>query len=954
MATKAAIFELIIPDLYQADRNRDVLKLGVMVLMDETYIRREREREKQNFACLVSNLLPYPIILRGGDVIISPEEEPPKNQYFDESHLYSTVRFLIHNLSDLDTAMEYARFTAFTTTRTATTTATCDLIIAALCEAKRYTDAYHLFHYFFNQSNISLSVDCCNHIVKALCDDGHANLALQFHHHIRGDDAHALDYQTYRILTKALYLSGYMDEALDLVKDIFSLNDAYKYDSILLDQKDFDKAWALCCEELISGNNNNNNGGYATVTKTAVKVSLIEYHFSKGEEDKAMEIYTCLVAETSGKIEDASKRPLLDVLFKYGKETEAWSLVKNHPERKRNVFYCSHMMASKTIERFEKVRQMQDLIMCKFNHAPYSNVLTRCCEEENTLSQAKLIMAELLNKHDPSAYKISTFEELINAYLKAGRLDDLNEGLMINLPTPIEAKMMMMMLLRRRTLLKSSSFLNRHISSTSATTTWNNYEDEKDLYTTVRSLIRSSELNKAVEYARSPVAEKSRMATRVAICELVAPALDDAKRYKDVLSLILDSRLYNNSLYCRYLIRKAKRHELNKCLVSNPPPYPIILGGDVIISPEEEPPKNQYYCEKHLYWKVRFLIQNLSDLDTAVEYARFTAFATSRTETTTATCDLIIAALCEAKRYMDAYHLFHYFFNQSNISLSVDCCNHIVKALCDDGHAHVALQLHHHIRGGYDDHALLDYQTYRILTKALYLSGKYDEALDLVKDIFLLKNPDEYDSEFLDQKDFDKGWALCCEEFISSKDGNNNNVGKEDKAMEIYTCLVAETSGKIEDASKRPLLDVLFKYGKETEAWSLVENHHLIEDRPLHIMKQNLTMHELFCCHLRMTKESIERFEKPRQMQDFVTFKFNHAPYSNVIAKCCEDENTLPRAKWILAESLNVCDPSAYKLSTFEEMINAYLKAGRLDDALETANMMVDANLRLVSILMKS
>ncbi|KAG2290486.1 hypothetical protein Bca52824_050090 [Brassica carinata] len=502
---------------------------------------------------------------------------------------------------------------------------------------------------------------------------------------------------------------------------------------------------------------------------------------------------------------------------------------------------------------------------------------------------------------------------------------------------------MMMMLLRRRTLLKSSSFLNRHISSTSATATWNHYEDEKDLYTTVRSLIRSSELNKAVEYARSPVAEKSRMATRVAICELVAPALDDAKRYKDVLSLILDScRLYNNSLYCRYLIRKAfekerlssdakeeaeaKRHELNKCLVSNPPPYPIILGGDVIISPEEEPPKNQYYCEKHLYSKVRFLIQNLSDLDTAVD-------------------------------------------------LSVDCCNHIVKALCDDGHAHVALQLHHHIRGGYDDHALLDYQTYRILTKALYLSGKYDEALDLVKDIFLLKNPDEYDSEFLDQKDFDKAWALCCEEFISSKDGNNNNVGyptvtktavtvslieyhfskgKEDKAMEIYTCLVAETSGKIEDASKRPLLDVLFKYGKETEAWSLVENHHLIEDRPLHIMKQNLTMHELFCCDLRMTKESIERFEKPRQMQDFVTFKFNHAPYSNVIAKCCEDENTLPHAKWILAESLNVCDPSAYKLSTFEEMINAYLKAGRLDDALETANMMVDANLRLVSILMKS
>ncbi|KAF8106983.1 hypothetical protein N665_0129s0052 [Sinapis alba] len=543
------------------------------------------------------------------------------------------------------------------------------------------------------------------------------------------------------------------------------------------------------------------------------------------------------------------------------------------------------------------------------------------------------------------------------------------------------------MLLRRRTLLKSSSFLNRHISSTSAAATWNQYEDEKNLYTTVRSLIRSSELNKAVEYARSPAAEKSRRATRVAICELVVPALYDAKRYKDVLSLTFyfrDRQYY--SLYCRNLISKAfekktlssdaeeeaeaKRRELNMCLVSNPPPYPIIIGGggDVINS---QPPKNQYYCENHLYSTVRFLIHNLSDLDTAMEYARFTAFTTSRTATTTATCDLIIAALCEAKRYTDAYHLFHYFFNQSNISLSLDCCNHMVKALCHDGHAHVALQLHHHIRG--DDHALLDYQTYRILTKALYLSGKLDEALDLVKDIFSLDDPHKYDSILLDQKDFDKAWALCCEEFISSEDGNNDGYptvtktavtvtlieyhfskGEDEKAMEIYTCLLSETSSQIEDASKRPLLDVLFKYGKETEAWSLVQNHHLIEDRPRHIMMQDLTMHEFFSCDLRMTSESIERFEKVRQMQDFITCKFDHAPYSNVITRCCEDVNTLSDAKWILPEVLNVCDPSAYKISTFQEMINAYLKAGRLDDALETANMMVHANLKLVSILMKS
>ncbi|CAG7873568.1 unnamed protein product [Brassica rapa] len=528
---------------------------------------------------------------------------------------------------------------------------------------------------------------------------------------------------------------------------------------------------------------------------------------------------------------------------------------------------------------------------------------------------------------------------------------------------------MMMMLLRHRTLPKSPSLLSRHFSS--------QCEDEKSVYRRVRSLIGSSELDKAVEYARSPFVVKSRRATRSAICELVVTALYDAKRYRELLSLIFkfsirdcDPKLYyglnclnlqsrarekrNLISYAKYEA-EAKRLELNKCLVSNPPPYPIILGGDVIISP----PKNQYYDESHLYSTVKLLIQNLSDLDTAVEYARFTAFTTTRTETTTATCDLIIAALCEAKRYMDAYHLFHYFFNQSNISLSVDCCNHIVKALCDDGHAHVALQLHHH------DDAPLDYQTYRILTKALFLSGKIDEALDLVKDIFSLNNPDKYASVFLDQSDFDKAWALCCEEVISSNNVGCPTVtktavtvslieyhfskGEDEKAMEIYTCLVSETSGKIEDASIRPLFQLLSKYGKETEAWSL---NLRFTDHSEHI---RFMMNQFFRYQLRMTDEAIDTLEKVRKIEDFITTcKFNHAPFSNVISRCCQDGNTLSHAKLILAGLLNKHDPSAYKVSTFQEMINAYLKAGRLDDALETANMMVDANLRLVSILMKS
>ncbi|XP_002882048.2 pentatricopeptide repeat-containing protein At3g60980, mitochondrial [Arabidopsis lyrata subsp. lyrata] len=345
-----------------------------------------------------------------------------------------------------------------------------------------------------------------------------------------------------------------------------------------------------------------------------------------------------------------------------------------------------------------------------------------------------------------------------------------------------------------------------------------------------------------------------------------------------------------------------------------------------------------------------------------MEYARLTAFTKTRGATTTATCDLIIAALCEAKRYRDAYDLFHYFFNESNIKLSVRCCNHVVKALCDDGRAHEALQLHHHMRSDGNASLCLDYQTYRILTKGLWDAGKIGEALDLVKDVFSLRfaKPEDYDimvSHFLDhQQDFDKSWALCCAANLGMSELNNGNNSyptvtvtaitvtliehcfsrrQEETAMEFYTDLLAKRP-VIEDASIKPLLEVLYNG---------------VDEDSDHSEPINAMINELF--KLGMSKEAFDSFLKVRSKQRFFMNRFTHVPYANIITRCIEDGNLLSKADMIFRELLKD-NPSACKISTFEEMINAYLKAGRLHDALKTANKMVDANLSQVSSLLKS
>lgn len=122
---------------------------------------------------------------------------------------------------------------------------------------------------------------------------------------------------------------------------------------------------------------------------------------------------------------------------------------------------------------------------------------------------------------------------------------------------------MMMMSLCRTLQKSSSSFLNcRHFSSMSTAAALRQYEHEKHLYSTVKSLLGNSELDNALEYVRSPVVERSRMATKAAIFELIIPDLYQADRNRDVLKLVIRTdfegcKLYHN-LDCLCLIRSAR------------------------------------------------------------------------------------------------------------------------------------------------------------------------------------------------------------------------------------------------------------------------------------------------------------------------------------------------------------------------------------------------------------
>ncbi|XP_010553655.1 PREDICTED: pentatricopeptide repeat-containing protein At1g10270-like [Tarenaya hassleriana] len=365
-----------------------------------------------------------------------------------------------------------------------------------------------------------------------------------------------------------------------------------------------------------------------------------------------------------------------------------------------------------------------------------------------------------------------------------------------------------------------------------------------------------------------------------------------------------------------------------------------------------------------LHNKVQSLIR-ASDLEAASRLARQSVF--SRTRPTVFTCNAIIAAMYRAKRYSDAIALFHYFFKQSDIVPNVVSYNQIINAHCDEGRVDEAFELYRHILANapFGPSPV----TYRHLTKGLIDTGRIDEAVDLVRE--MLNKGQAADSlvynnlirGFLDMGNLEKANELFDE--LKSKclvyDGVVNATfmeywfkqGKDKEAMESYKSLL-DKKFRLHPTTCNVLLEVLLKYGKKFEAGALfdemLDNHCPPNILALNSETFNIMVNE--CFRLGQFKEAIDTFRKVGTKTGSGVrggskpFNMDVAGFSNIISRFCE-HGMLTEAEMFFAE---LCSKTlSPDVPIYRAMIDAYLKAERLDDAVQMLKKMVDSNLRVVA-----
>lgn len=170
--------------------------------------------------------------------------------------------------------------------------------------------------------------------------------------------------------------------------------------------------------------------------------------------------------------------------------------------------------------------------------------------------------------------------------------------------------------------------------------------------------------------------------------------------------------------------------------------------------------------------------------------------------------------------------------------------------------------------------------------------------------------------------------------------------GKEMEAMECYNRSVLANKLLVFAETGNAFLEILLKYGKKNHAWDLY--HEMLDQYGTdgidyrHFGSRTVEIMVNECFDMGRCSEAIETYNKARAKNMFVSGSY-------IITRCCEI-GMLSEAESLLADS--VADGFRYiEMATFKTMIDAYVKAGRIDDAIKTSNKMIDATLEEVSRL---
>ncbi|CAN7134463.1 unnamed protein product [Brassica rapa subsp. narinosa] len=357
----------------------------------------------------------------------------------------------------------------------------------------------------------------------------------------------------------------------------------------------------------------------------------------------------------------------------------------------------------------------------------------------------------------------------------------------------------------------------------------------------------------------------------------------------------------------------------------------------------------------NLHNRVQSLIR-ASDLDAASKLARF-----SKTRPTVFTCNAIIAAMYRAERYGESISLFDYFFKKSNLVPNVVSYNQIINAHCDEGHVEEALEVYRYILT--NSPFAPSSVTYRHLTKGLVSSGRLGDAASLLRE--MLSKGQAADSivyNNLIKGYLELGDLIKANEFfdeLKSKctvyDGIVNATfmeywfekGDDEEAMECYRDLL-EKRFRMYPHTGNVLLGVFLKYGKKSEAWGLfdemLDNHTPPNISSVNSETVSIMVNE--CFEMGEFEEAVEAFKRVGRKENSRRFVMDNVGYCNIVTRFCE-YGMLAEAERLFAECVGKSLPP--DAASHRVMIDAYLKAGRVEDALKMLDRMVDVNLRVVA-----